>query len=807
MTTFVRSFETLTLDDVPLVGGKNASLGEMVRELSTLGVRVPGGFAVTADGYRLFLSHNGLEPEIADLLDGLDTSDVGDLAARGRAIRDLIVGGSFPDDLDAAIRGGYADMRRTMRGGTAADDLATGPAVAVRSSATAEDLPEASFAGQQETFLNIHGEAALLDAVRRCYASLFTDRAIAYREAHGFEHLQVALSAGVQTMVRSDLGASGVLFTLDPESGFRDVVMINAAWGLGETVVRGVVDPDELMVFKPTLAEGFRPIVRRRLGSKGIKMIYDSRGGTRTIRTVEVPASDRSRFCISDDEALQLARWGMLIEEHYTQRAGEPRPMDIEWARDGRTGELYILQARPETVHAGRDLSVLETFHLREKGDVLASGRAVGARIGAGSVRKVRGAADMLSFQQGDVLVAEMTDPDWVPLMRKAAAIVTEHGGRTCHAAIVSRELGVPAIVGATGALTVLDDGMDVTVCCAEGETGSVYDGRLAFDVERLELKDLPETQTQLLLNVGDPGAVLDLAGLPAAGVGLARIEFIVTNAVKAHPMALLRWPELADSEAVETIATLTEGYATKSDFFVDRLAEGIATIAAAFYPRPVLVRLSDFKTNEYAGLIGGAEFEVREGNPMLGWRGASRYDHPDFREAFALECDAIRRAREEMGLTNIRIMVPFCRTLEEGRRVVDVLARHGLKRGENGLQVWVMCEIPSNALLAEDFGEIFDGLSIGSNDLTQLTLGVDRDSQILAPLFDERDPAVKRMIELAIEGAHAAGKPIGICGQAPSDFPDFAAFLVDRGIDSISLNPDALVSTLRRVSAHERGD
>ena len=796
MADLIRFFDQLSIDDVPLVGGKNASLGEMARQLAGRGVAVPYGFATVADAYRLLLEHNQLRERIDRELASLQPGDVVELARRGEAVRRLILEAELPAELVSQLRDAY--HRLSERYGEEDTD------VAVRSSATAEDLPEASFAGQQETFLNVRGEAALIDACRRCFASLFTNRAITYRMEQGFGQLEVALSVGVQKMVRADEGASGVMFTLDTETGFRDVVLITAAYGLGENVVRGTINPDEYYVFKPTLAAGFRPILQRKLGAKEMKMVYDRRGGGGKTLNVPVPASQRKRFALSDDELLQLARWAVIIEEHYSARAGQPRPMDIEWARDGHSGQLFILQARPETVQAMKDRSYYEVYRLAERGPLLVTGRAIGTGVGAGPVRVVADPSGMGAFQRGEVLVTEMTDPDWVPIMKQAAAIVTERGGRTCHAAIVSRELGIPAVIGAEDALSKLADGRLVTVSCAEGEEGRVYDGKLRFEVERERLADVPATRTQIMMNVANPDEAFALAALPHDGIGLARMEFIISNAIRIHPMALVRYPELADHEAVYQIARLTEGYPVKTDYFVDQLAQGVAKIAAAFYPKDVILRLSDFKTNEYAGLLGGREFEAAEENPMLGFRGASRYDHPRYREGFALECAAIRRVREEMGLHNLKVMVPFCRTPEEGRQVLEVMASHGLVRGRDELEVYVMCEIPSNVILARQFAEVFDGFSIGSNDLTQLVLGVDRDSRLLAELFDERNEAVMEMVRQAIAAAHRAGRKIGICGQAPSDYPEFAEFLVRCGIDSISLNPDAVVATRRRLAQLE---
>ncbi|MDE2489909.1 MAG: phosphoenolpyruvate synthase [Elusimicrobia bacterium] len=793
-TRLVVPLEEVGLSDVPRVGGKNASLGEMIRTLSAAGVRVPGGFATTADAYRLFVREAGLDRAIARTLAGLDPRDTDELARRARALRAAFRAAPLPPALAEEIAAAY----RALGGGR--EDLD----VAVRSSATAEDLPEASFAGQQETFLNVAGRADLLECVRRCFASLFTARAISYRAERGFDAERVALSVGVQRMVRSDLAASGVAFTLDTESGFRDVVLINAAYGLGENVVQGAVNPDEYCVFKPALKGGFRPILRRTLGGKEQRLVYDEEG-TKRVRNVRVPDEERARFALSDDEILQLARWACAVEEHYGARAGRPTPMDLEWAKDGRSGELFVVQARPETVQSRRRADALETYRLKKPGTVLVTGRSVGERIASGRARVVRDPRVLSEFQDGEILVAEKTDPDWEPLMKKAAAIVTERGGRTCHAAIVSRELGLPAVVGAAGAIRALGDGRAVTVSCAEGETGRVYDGALPFDVERVDLKGLARPRTKIMMNVADPERVFSLQFLPNDGVGLARMEFVVSNWVKVHPLALLHPEKVEAASERAEIKRLTAGWADKPAYFVDRLAEGIATLAAAFSPKEVILRLSDFKTNEYARLLGGAAFEPAEENPMLGFRGASRYYHPRYRDGFALECRAALKVRSVMGLKNLKLMIPFCRTVEEGRKVLDVMAENGLRRGEDGLEVYVMCEIPSNVILAERFAEIFDGFSIGSNDLTQLVLGVDRDSEVVAPVFDERDEAVKRMIASVIRTAKAKGRKIGICGQAPSDYPDFARFLVEQGIDSLSLNPDAVLRTTLAVLEAER--
>lgn len=791
---FIRWFEDLSIADIPLVGGKNASLGEMYRELAPRGVKVPCGFAVTADAYRHFIASAGLDGRIREILAGLDTRDVDDLARRGALVRHAILDAALPEDLRASIRAAYARM---------GEGAEISPDVAVRSSATAEDLPDASFAGQQETYLNVRGEFALLDHCKRCFASLFTDRAISYRVDKGFDHFQVALSVGVQRMVRADLACSGVMFTLDTETGFRDVVLINAAYGLGENVVQGAVNPDEYYVFKPTLKEGLRPILQKVAGAKEFKMIADT-GGGKMVRNVPVPESERIRLALTDDEVLQLARWACVIEDHYSARRGKPTPMDIEWAKDGITGELFIVQARPETVESRKSADVMESYKLRQRGTVLVSGRSVGGKIAAGRARLIRSPEHIGQFREGEVLVTDKTDPDWEPIMKKAAAIVTNRGGRTCHAAIVSRELGVPAIVGCGNATEAIKDGREVTVSCAEGDEGFVYEGLLPFDVVRTDLRELRRPRTQVMLNIANPAEAFAQSFLPNDGVGLARMEFIVTTHIKAHPLALIDFDKLTDLKARDVIEKLTPGYADKSEFFVDKLAQGVAMLAAAFYPKDVILRLSDFKTNEYANLVGGRAYEPAEENPMLGFRGASRYYHPRYQAGFALECLAVRKVREEMGLTNLKVMIPFCRTVEEGRRVQAEMAKHGLLRGENGLEIYVMCEIPANVVLAEEFAEIFDGFSIGSNDLTQLILGVDRDSEVVAPLFDERNEAVKRMIARVIGVCRAKGRKIGICGQAPSDYPDFARFLVEHGIHSISLNPDTVLRTTLAILDQE---
>jgi pyruvate, water dikinase len=790
----VRWFTEIGIQDVALVGGKNASLGEMYRELTSKGVKVPNGFAVTAEAYRYFLQQAGLDGKIKEILGGLDTRDIANLRQRGRHVRHAIVAASFPPDLEQAVVEAYDQLGE---GGEPVD-------VAVRSSATAEDLPDASFAGQQETYLNVQGHVALLDSCKRCFASLFTDRAISYRVDKGFDHLKVRLSIGVQRMVRSDLAASGVMFSIDTETGFRDTVLINASYGLGENVVQGSVTPDEYYVFKPTLKLGFRPILQKIAGTKEFKLVYDI-GGGKGVKNVPVPPDDRARFAISDDDILTLARWACVIEDHYGAKRGQPSPMDMEWAKDGRTGELFIVQARPETVQSQKPRGILETYALRDHGQVLVTGRSVGEKIGQGPVHVIKSAQFLQEFREGEVLVTDKTDPDWEPIMKKAAAIVTNRGGRTCHAAIVSRELGIPAIVGTETGTEVLHNGQAVTVSCAEGDTGFVYEGCLKFDVQRFDLTSLGRPQTKIMMNVGNPEEALALSLIPNDGVGLAREEFIISTYIKIHPLALIDYDRLDDAALKAEIARHTAAYTDKPQFFVDKLAEGVGMIAAAFYPNDVIVRLSDFKTNEYANLVGGRGYEPAEENPMIGFRGASRYYDPRYRAGFALECRAMKKVREDMGLTNVKLMIPFCRTVEEGRLVQAEMEKNGLRRGERGLELYVMCEIPSNVIRADAFAEIFDGFSIGSNDLTQLTLGVDRDSEIVAHIFDERDPAVKTMIATVIRAAKAKGRKIGICGQAPSDYPEFAQFLVEEGIDSISLNPDAVMKTTVKILETEK--
>ena len=793
--SFIKWFADTGIEDVPLVGGKNASLGEMVRELTAKGVKVPNGFSMTADAYRYFLRATGVDRQIDEILTGLDTRDLENLRSRALRVRQVILGAPLPQDLETAIIAAYEQLRGSD---------AHPPDVAVRSSATAEDLPDASFAGQQETYLNVQGSRALLDTVRRCCASLFTDRAISYRADKGFDHQKIALSVGVQRMVRSDLATSGVMFTLDTESGFRDAVLINAAYGLGENVVQGSVNPDEYYVFKPTLKQGFAPILQKVLGNKEFKLIYDI-GGGKMVKNVPVSPDDRARFALSDDEILTLARWACIIEDHYSVKKGRECPMDIEWAKDGNAGELFIVQARPETVRSREQTGTYETYRLGHRGAVLVTGRSVGAKVATGPVRVIKSVQHLEQFQAGEILVTDKTDPDWEPIMKKAAGIVTNRGGRTCHAAIVSRELGVPAIVGTERGTELLRDGQRVTVSCAEGDTGFIYEGELPFEVQRVNLKDVGRPRTKVMMNVANPEEAFSLSFIPNDGVGLAREEFIITSYIKIHPLALVGFDQLEDAAAKSEIAKLTSGYTDKPQFFVDKLAQGVAMIAAAFYPKDVILRLSDFKTNEYANLIGGRAFEPNEENPMIGFRGASRYYHPRYQAGFALECRAMKKVRDEMGLKNLKLMIPFCRTVEEGRRVQTEMAKHGLVRGEDGLELYVMCEIPSNVILADQFAEIFDGFSIGSNDLTQLILGVDRDSEIVAPIFDERNDAVKKMIAQVIATARAQGRKIGICGQAPSDYPDFAQFLVEQGIDSISLTPDTVLKTTLAIVEKER--
>ncbi|MEG4408324.1 phosphoenolpyruvate synthase [Microcoleus sp. MON2_D5] len=787
-------FDEVGIGDIPLVGGKNASLGEMIQQLTAQGVRVPSGFATTAHAYRYFIQSAGLEAKLREIFADLDVEDLQNLRQKGKQARALILDTPFPRELQAAIADAYEKL--CDRYGDSTD-------VAVRSSATAEDLPDASFAGQQETYLNVQACAGVLECCHKCFASIFTDRAISYRQQRGFDHFEVALSVGVQKMVRSDLASSGVMFSIDTETGFKNAVLVTAAYGLGENVVQGTVNPDEYFVFKPTLKQGFLPILDKRLGSKTLKMVYDI-GGSKYTKNVSVIAAEKNKFAIQDDEILQLAKWAVIIEEHYSKVRGTYTPMDIEWAKDGNTGELFIVQARPETVQSQKSAKILRNYKLQGTSAVLAKGRAVGESIGQGKARVILDVHRIAEFQSGEVLVTNKTDPDWEPIMKKASAIVTNSGGRTCHAAIIAREMGIPAIVGTGDSTQILKNGQEITISCSEGDEGKVYAGLLPFEIQETAIENLPRTRTQILMNVGNPEEAFGLSAIPCDGVGLARLEFIIANHIKAHPLALIHFDELVDESVKEEIAELTALYPHKPDFFTDKLAHGIATIAAAFYPNPVIVRMSDFKSNEYANLLGGRQFEPKEENPMIGWRGASRYYDPNYREAYALECKALKRVRDEMGLTNVIPMIPFCRTPEEGRKVLAEMAKNGLVKGENGLQVYVMCELPSNVIFADEFAQVFDGFSIGSNDLTQLTLGLDRDSALVAHIFDERNEAVKRMVEIAIKAAKKYDRKIGICGQAPSDYPEFARFLVELGIDSISLNPDSVLKTLLDVAKVE---
>lgn len=780
-------FNELSIKDIPLVGGKNASLGEMYCQLKRKGVPVPDGFAVTAGAYDYFLKSTGIRKEIFAILKGTTKKNI---PASAKKIRQLILTAELPADLQAEIAKEYKRL--------SAEYKVANLDVAVRSSATAEDLPNASFAGQQESYLNITGQKALLEAIKKCFASLFTDRAVSYRIDQGFDHSKVSLSVGVQRMVRSDLASSGVMFTLDTESGNNNVILINAAYGLGEFIVKGVVNPDEYYVFKQTLTKGFKPIVGKTVGDKTKKLVYSKNPSEPTVSQA-VPLLEQKRFVLKDEQILQLAKYALIIEKHYN------RPMDIEWAVDGRTQELFIVQARPETIASQKNPNFLEEYILTGHGKVLLTGSSVGMKIGSGKARVIKKAAQLSEFKQGEVLVAEMTDPDWEPIMKKASAIITDAGGRTCHAAIVSRELGVPCIVGAANATKKIKTGQPITANCSEGEIGKIHDGLVAFKIKKTNLKKLKRSKTKIMMNVGNPYAALGFSFIPNDGVGLAREEFIIANYIKVHPLALLNYSKLKDKKAKAQIAEITINHPKKSDFFVDKLAEGVGMIAAAFYPKDVIIRLSDFKSNEYANLIGGAQFEPSEPNPMIGWRGASRYYTPAYEPAFALECQALKKAREQFGLKNIKIMIPFCRTVEEGKKVIALMAKYGLERGKDGLEVYVMCEIPSNVLLADKFSEIFDGFSIGSNDLTQLTLGVDRDSSLVSNVYDENNEAVKLLISVVIETAKAHKRKIGICGQAPSDFPDFARFLVSEGIDSISLNPDTVLKTTLAIADEER--
>lgn len=789
LENFVLPLQACGLQDLNRVGGKNASLGEMIGELASKGIQVPEGFAITSGAYHALIKSGDLQADLRNILSDLDCNNITELQVSGQRARNIILATDLPTELQNAVLSAYHQLGS--------------PPVAVRSSATAEDLPEASFAGQQETFLNVQGDGALLKACHQCFASLFTDRAISYRQLNGFDHSKVALSIGVQRMVRADLACSGVMFSIDTESGFRNAVLLTAAYGLGENVVKGAVNPDEYLIFKPTLQQGFVPIVNRRRGKKDIRMVYGPKGSTCNQR---VPMDEQHRFALSNSEALQLARWACVIEDHYTIKHGHPTPMDIEWAKDGITGELFILQARPETVESQKNNNRLRTWHLEpHQAESICSGRAIGSSVSSGRAKILHDPSEIQHFLKGDLLVTDRTDPDWEPILKQASGVVTNQGGRTCHAAIIAREMGITAIVGTEDATDVIKNEDIITLSCCEGDEGKVYPGALPFHIQDKDVGELPHTRTQILMNVGNPEQAFKLSTIPCDGVGLARLEFIIANLIRVHPMALLN-PELVSTPSERNaIAELTKGYPHPAEYYVDLLSQGMGRIAAAFYPRPVILRFSDFKSNEYAKLLGGSNFEPSEENPMLGWRGASRYYAPAFRDAFALECQALKTVRETMGLTNVIPMVPFCRTPEEADRVLEVMARQGLVRGQNGLKVYVMCELPSNVIAAEAFAERFDGFSIGTNDLTQLTLGLDRDSALVADLFNERHPSVLAMIHMVINTAKHCGCKIGICGQAPSDDPEFAAFLVKEGIDSISLNPDAVISTRLKVAMLEK--
>ncbi|MDP2908320.1 MAG: phosphoenolpyruvate synthase [Nanoarchaeota archaeon] len=790
---FILRFDQVGINDVNIVGGKNSSLGEMYTNLTQQGINVPNGFAITADAYTFFLEESGITVKIREILSDLDTYNLKSLQQKGKEIRELILNSELPDRLKGDIKKAYHALCK----GSGKKNLD----VAVRSSATAEDLPNASFAGQQETFLNVRGEEELFDACKKCFASLFTDRAISYRVDKGFDHFSVRLSIGVQKMVRSDKGSSGVMFTIDPETGFKDAVFINSAYGLGENVVQGAVNPDEYYVFKPTLKKGFRAVLSKKLGSKKIKMVY-GKGGT---KNVSLPKKYQDSYSLADDETLTLAEWACVIEDYYSKKYGRFTPMDIEWGKDGVDGKLYILQARPETVHSMKQHRVLEKYSLKKEGKILAKGMSVGEKIGAGKARVIRNVSEIHDFKKGEVLVTDMTSPDWEPVMKIASAIVTNRGGRTCHAAIVSREFGVPCLVGTNDATEKILDGTGVTVDCSRGIEGYVFDSILDYEVKRLNLNELPKLKTRIMMNVGIPEQAFACSFIPNDGVGLARVEFIINSHIKVHPLALINFEKLEDKSVKKKVGSLTLGYEDKGRYFVDKLSQSVALIAAAFYPKEVIVRLSDFKSNEYSNLVGGKLYEPKEENPMIGWRGASRYYSDSYSKAFALECKALKKVRDDMGLANVKVMVPFVRTVEEGKAVVEEMAKNGLKQGVNGLEVYMMCEVPSNVILADKFLDIFDGFSIGSNDLTQLTLGLDRDSELVSSIYDERNEAVKKLISDVIKIAKKKGKKIGICGDAPSTFADFAKFLVDCGIDSISLTPDAVIKTILKVNESEK--
>jgi pyruvate,water dikinase len=799
MSQYIKWFSELGIEDVDLVGGKNASLGEMYQNLIQEGIPIPNGFAITAEAYRHILDDNGAWEKLHKQLDVFDPDDVTQLQERGKICREIIYNCTLPDDLTAQIKSAYQALKVEY-----GEDVT----LAVRSSATAEDSPEASFAGQNDSYLNISGLDALLNAYKRCLASNFTDRSIHYKYDHGFDYMKVHLSVVVMKMVRSDIGESGVMFSIDPETGFKDIIFINAAYGLGENIVQGTIAPDSFYVHKPTFKKGHRSVLKRRLGGKALTMVFADEINEDNIaveftKNIATAKEKQTQFCISDEDVLLLADYAIKIEEHYSKQAGYDKPMDMEWAKDGLDGQLYIVQARPETVESRKEVNTLEMYSLNEHSRVLLEGRAVGTKIGSGKVRKITDASRLNEFEAGDVLVAETTSPDWEPVMKIASAIITNSGGRTCHAAIVSRELGIPAIVGVKNASEILEDGQEVTVSCAEGETGFVYEGLLDFEINKTDLSSMPTTKTQIMMNLGNPELAFSLASLPVDGIGLARMEFIINSSIKAHPMALIH-PEKLDETTRQKISELTSAYESNETFFIKTLSEGVASIAAAVYPKPCVVRMSDFKTNEYATLLGGKFFEADEANPMIGFRGAARYSHPSYEEGFALECAAMKHVRDEMGFDNVILMIPFCRRVEEGQRVLDTMAKYGLERGKNGLKIYVMCEIPNNVILIDAFCALFDGISIGSNDLTQLTLGVDRDSEIVAFDYDERDPGVMKMIEMAVEGAKRNYRHSGICGQGPSDYPEMAEALVKLGIDSMSLNPDSVLQTIQTISKLE---
>jgi len=800
MADNIKWFKEIGIEDVAEVGGKNASLGEMYRNLTAEGVRVPNGFAVTSSAYRYLLDTNNAWEKLHALLDDIDVNNIDELQTKGKQCREIIQNCMIPEDLKNEILASYSELKK---------EYGEGLSLAVRSSATAEDSPEASFAGQNDTYLNISSEEELLDAYKRCLASNFTDRSIHYKHDNNFDYLKVYLSVVVMKMVRSDIGASGVMFSLDTETGFKDVVFINAAPGLGENVVQGTINPDAFYVHKPTFNKGFRSILKRSLGSKEKKMIFTDTINLDNIaveytKNISTTPEEQNHFCLTDDAVMVLADYAVKVEKHYSEKAGFHKPMDMEWAKDGVDGHLYMVQARPETVESQKKGTILKTYHLKESGTILVTGQAIGTKIGQGKVHYIKDVGELDTFKAGEVLVADTTNPDWEPIMKIAAAIITNKGGRTCHAAILSRELGIPAVVGCDNATEALTDADDVTVSCAEGQEGHIYEGLLQFEIEKTDLNNLPKTKTQIMMNLGNPDLAFSLASLPVDGIGLARMEFIINEYIKAHPMAL-KHPEKVDADTRTKLEALSRAYESMEDFFVKTLSEGVATIASAVYPKPCVVRMSDFKSNEYATLLGGPAFELKEDNPMIGFRGASRYAHPNYEEGFALECAAMKRVRDEMGFTNVVLMIPFCRRVEEGRRVIETMAKYGLKQGENGLQIYVMCEIPNNVVSIDAFSEIFDGFSIGSNDLTQLTLGVDRDSEVVAFDYDERDEGVKTMIRMAVEGCQRNHRHSGICGQAPSDYPEMAEYLVRLGIDSMSLNPDSVLKTIQRIGKLEK--